>query len=90
MAKGGELAADLVGWMGGAASPWGDLRQLLLANLDALGAFSIAEQLGYSLGLPAMAESCFAIGREKHTHQLLIMEYMLEMGPAAILYKAPV
>jgi hypothetical protein len=86
LSKGSELAADLIGWMGGAASPWGDLRQLLLANQDALGAFAIAEQLGYALGLPELAERCFRIVREKHTHQLLIEEYMLEVGAAALLY----
>src|SRR5947209_534743 len=33
MWKGSEWAADVIGWMGGAAAPAGDLRQLLLANL---------------------------------------------------------
>lgn len=49
-------------------------------------AADIAEQLGYALGLPELAERCFQIVREKHTYQLLIEEYMLEVGAAAILY----
>jgi hypothetical protein len=86
MAKGVELMADVVGLSGGASGNWKDLRQLLLANQDAIGAFAIAEQLGYALGLPELANPAFRVVAEKTKDQLLIQEYMLEMGPVAILY----
>jgi hypothetical protein len=85
MAKGSELLTDVVGLSGGARGNWKDLRQLLLASQDALGAFAIAEQLGYALGLPELAAPAFQVVAEKTKDQLLIQEYMLEMGPAAIL-----
>ncbi len=87
--KASQMAADLVGWAGGAAGGWKDLRELLLANLDAIGAFSIAEQVGFALGLHEITDITFPIIHEKTEHQLLLMEYMLEMGPVAILYKMP-
>lgn len=85
LAKGSELVADIVGLGGGAHGTWKDLRQLHLANQDAIGAFAIAEQLGYDLALPELAEPAFRVQHEKMEDQLLIMEYMLEMGPVAIL-----
>lgn len=66
------------------------LRQLLLVNLDAIGAFATAQQLGPALGLNDFAESIFPIVWEKEKHQMLIQEYMLEMGPQAILYKGDI
>ncbi|QDV34642.1 hypothetical protein [Tautonia plasticadhaerens] len=85
LAKGAELVADVVGRSGGARGNWRDVRQLLLANQDAIGAFAVAEQLGYALGLPELADPCFRLVAEKTKDQLLIQEYMLEMGPMAIL-----
>lgn len=81
-----EVAGDVVGFAGGARGNWTDLRQLLLVSQDALGAFAIVEQLGYALGLSELAEPAFRIVAEKTKDQLLIQEYMLEMGPIAILY----
>ena len=85
LAKGAELVADVVGLGGGARGNWKDLRQLLIESQDALGAFAIVEQLGYALGLPELADPAFRAIAEKTKDQLLILEYMLEMGPAAIL-----
>lgn len=85
LAKGGELVADVVGLAGGARGNWKDLRQLLIEGQDALGAVAIVEQLGYALGLPELAEPAFRVVAEKTKDQLLIQEYMLEMGPVAIL-----
>jgi hypothetical protein len=83
-----QAMGQLVGKAGGApGDEWNHLRQLLLVNLDSIGAFATAEQLGLALGLNRFAESIFPIVREKEKHQLLIQEYMLEMGPQAILYK---
>lgn len=90
MAKGSEMLADAVGMAGGATGSWKDLRHLLLVNMDAIGAFGIAEQLGYALGLPEVAELAFSIVNQKTRDQLLLQEYMLEMGPVAILYHANV
>ena len=79
--------ADLVGMAGGGSSPWRDLQQLYISNLNAISAFGAAEQLGYSLGLPGLADACFEIIAEKHAHHLLIQELTLEVVPRAILYK---
>jgi hypothetical protein len=83
-----QAMGRLVGKAGGApGDEWNHLRQLLLVNLDSIGAFATAEQLGLALGLNELAESIFPIVHEKEKHQLLIQEYLLEMGPQAILYK---
>lgn len=81
-----EAAADLVGLAGGAASPWRDLHELRLANVSSMGAFAVAEQLGFSLGLPDTAKIAFDIVAEKSTDDLLLQEFILELAPAAILY----
>lgn len=86
LSKAREAVGDVVGLVGGARGSWKDLRQLLLVSQDALGAFAIVEQLGYALALPELAGPAFQIVAEKTKHQLLIQEYMLEMGPVAILY----
>jgi hypothetical protein len=86
-AKTQEAAGVVVGWFGGAVGGWTRMRQLLFANLDAMGAWGMAEQLGYALGLPAVADLAFPIVNELSTQHLLIMEYVLEMGPAAVLLK---
>lgn len=83
-----QAMGGLQGMMGGAAGGgWRQMRQLLLVNMDAIGAFAMAEQLALSLGLHKMAEIAFNVVNEKTAHQLLIQEYMLEMGPIAILYQ---
>jgi hypothetical protein len=85
-AKVGEVAADVIGLGGGARGNWKDLRQLLLESMDSLGAFAIAEQLRYALGVPELADPAFRVVAGKTKDQLLIEEYMLEMGPVALLY----
>jgi hypothetical protein len=88
LAKGGELIAGAVGLAGGARGDWKDLRQLLIESQDALGAFAIVEQLGYALGLPELADPAFRATAEKQKDHLLIQEFVLEMGPIAILLHA--
>jgi hypothetical protein len=90
MSKVSQVVADVQGIAGGAVGGWRDLRQLLLSNLDSMGAFAIAEQLGLALAIPQIVEIAFPIVQEKSTHQLLLQEYMLEMGPVSILYHAPI
>ncbi len=85
-AKVAEAVAGVVGFAGGARGNWKDLPQLLLESMDALGAFAVAEQLGYALGLPELAEPASRVVAEKTRDQLLIQEYVLETGPVAILY----
>ncbi|QEH38447.1 hypothetical protein OJF2_70500 [Aquisphaera giovannonii] len=85
LAKGAELVADVVGLAGGARGNWKDLRQLLLASQDAMGAFAIAEQLGYALGLPKLSDPAFRAAAEKTRDHLVIQEFVLEMAPASIL-----
>jgi hypothetical protein len=85
--KAGALQADLVGLAGGASAPWRDMQQLYLAGTNAQSAFAAAEQLGYALGLPDFAKTCFDVVAQKHTQQLLLEELLLEMVPWAILYK---
>lgn len=90
LSKASQVVADLQGAAGGAAGNWRDIRQLLLTNLDSMGAFAVAEQLGLALGLPEIVDITFPIVNEKSTQQLLLQEYMLEMAPKSILYKASV
>jgi len=90
VSKARGVLADVQGIMGGAAGAWKDLRELLVASMDAKGAFAIAEQIGLALGLPAIAEITFVVANEKTVHQMLLQEYVLEMAPMSILYRAPV
>lgn len=85
-AQGRQLLGNVLGMTGGASGPWHDLRQMLLANLNAIGAFGAVEQLGLTLGLPELAQVAFSVVRDKSTEQLVIEEYMLELAPQAILY----
>lgn len=86
MAKLREGMADVLGLSGGAHGPWTDLRQLMLANLNAIGAFGAVEQLGLTLGMPELAKLAFDIVRDKSTEQYVMQEFMLELAPTAILY----
>ncbi|HKN87053.1 MAG TPA: hypothetical protein VJV04_09355 [Nitrospiraceae bacterium] len=90
MSKGSEVVADVEGFMGGATGAWKDIRVLLIANLDSMGAFAVAEQLGLALGIPNIVDITFPIVHEKSTQHLLLQEYMLEMASVSILYKAPI
>jgi hypothetical protein len=82
--------ADLIGVAGGATAPWRDLQQLLMSSANSISAFAAAEQLGYTLALPALADDCFKVTAEKQTHHLLIQEITLETVPWGILYKTGV
>ncbi len=86
MAKGRQALGDVLGMMGGAPGAWHDLRQMLLANLNAIGAFGAVEQLGLTLGLPELAQVAFSVVRDKSTEQLVLEEFMLELAPQSILY----
>jgi hypothetical protein len=72
---------------GGMAGGVRDIRQLLLANLEAIGAFGLAEQLGLALAIEQLADAAWEVVHEKTRDQLILQEYLLEMGPVAILYK---
>ncbi len=86
MATARRAVADLQGALGGAEGGWRDLHQLLLADVNAMGAFAVAEQLGLALGLPRVVEITFPIVQELSTAQLLLQELLLEMAPPALLY----
>lgn len=88
--KAEEALAMIQGMVGGAVGGWRELRQLLIANLNAMGAIAIAEQLGLALGLPEIPEITFPVVNEKSTQQLLLQEYMLEMAAKSILYKGDI
>lgn len=65
---------------------WRKLRQLLLSNLDAIGAYGVVEQLGLALGHPAVTELTVPILTAKGEHQLQLQECFLEFAANAILY----
>lgn len=90
MSKLEEVLATVQGLAGGATGNWRDIRQLLIANLDALGAFAVAEQLALALGLPEIVDVTFNVIHEKQTAHLLIQEYMLEMASQSILYHSSI
>jgi hypothetical protein len=83
--KARRAAADVQGKVGRAETGWRDLHQLLLASVNAMGAFAIAEQLGLALGLPEIVDITFPVVHELSTAQLLLQELLLEMAPPAIL-----
>lgn len=87
LSKAQEMFGNLENMAGGAVGGFRNVRQLMLANVDSMGAFAAAEQLGYALGLPEVANIAFAVENEKSKHQLLLQEIMLEMAAQAILYK---
>ncbi|MDQ4106440.1 MAG: hypothetical protein M3157_04605 [Actinomycetota bacterium] len=74
------------GTTGGATDAWQDLRQLLL-NLDSMGAFAVAEQLGFALAMPEVSTITFNIENEKMKHHLTMQELLLETAAINILYK---
>ncbi|MEU2611494.1 hypothetical protein ABZ570_07910 [Micromonospora sp. NPDC007271] len=88
-AAGRALAGAAQGLVGGARGRgYRKLRELLLANQDAIGAFAVTEQLALAVGLRDAIAITFPLIREKTTDQLLLQEYLLEMAPKAILYHA--
>lgn len=88
MGKAREALGGLVGSAAGAAGPWRDLHQLFLVSQGSIGAFAVAEQLGYALGLPALASIAFDVSMEKYKHHRLIQEFVLEFASIAILYQS--
>ena len=82
-----ELVGHVEGLAGGArGNSWRNTRQLLLTNLDSLGGFAVAQQLGLALGIPAVVEIAYPIIHRKSEDQLYLQEVMLEMATNAILY----
>jgi len=87
LGKGRELWADLIALGGGAKSPWQDLQQLYISNLNSMSAFAVAEQLGLALGIPAILDITFPVVAQKSTDHLLLQECALEMCSKSILYQ---
>ena len=80
--------ADALGTAGGAAAPFRDLQQLLMASMNATTAFATAEQLGLAMGIEQLAEISFRIVAEKYPHHLVLQEIALESAATAVLYRA--
>jgi hypothetical protein len=78
------------GAAGGATGAWQDLRQLLLTNLDSMGAFAVAEQIGFALAMPEVSTITFNIENEKMKHHLMMQELILETAAVAVLYEQPI
>jgi len=72
---------------GASGRAWRNLRVTLLANLDAISGYGVAEQLGLALGRPAAVDLARPILTEKTAHQLLLREVFLELAPDALLYR---
>lgn len=85
--KARAVLAGVVGLGAGGAPPWRDMQQLLFGSLEALNAFAACEQLGYALGLPALAEPCREIVAMKQAQHLLLQQSVLETVPWGILYE---
>lgn len=85
-----RVMGTVEGLAGGAAGNWRDVRELLIANLDAMGAFAVAEQIGLALALHDLRDLAFSVTQEKSSDQLVLQEIMLEMASASILYKEQV
>jgi hypothetical protein len=82
-----EVLAHVEGVVAGAHDgTWRKLRQLLLSNLDAIGAYGVVEQLGLALGRPAVTNLTVPILTAKGEHQLQLQECFLEFAANAILY----
>lgn len=81
-----KVIGTVEGLAGGAKGDWRDIRELQIANLDAMAAFAVAEQLGLALGIPALRDVAFLVTGEKSTDNLVLQEIVLEMASASILY----
>ena len=86
LGKSRKAFAQVLAIGGGATGPWQHLHELYLANLNSIGAFAVAEQIGLALAIPEMADLAFHIVAEKKTDQLLLQEIVLEMSVPSILY----
>ena len=74
---------------GATAGGWSDLRQCLLLNVDSMGAFAVAEQLGFALAMPEISKITFEVENDKAKHQLVMQELVLETAAINILYEEP-
>lgn len=90
LSKGQEALGALQGLATGAQGWWDDLHQLFLASLNAIRAFSAAEQLGYALGIREIVDLTFPISLEKFKHHRMLQEITNELVPLAILYRTGV
>lgn len=90
LSKGQEALGALQGLATGAQGWWDDLHQLFLSSLNAISAFSAAEQLGYALGLREIVDIAFPISLEKFKHHRMLQELLNELVPLAILYRTGV
>jgi hypothetical protein len=70
---------------GARGGTWRKLRELLLTNLDAIGAYGVVEQLGLALARPAVTDLTVPILTAKGEHQLQLQECFLEFASNAIL-----
>lgn len=81
-----KVMGTVEGIAGGAKDDWRDLRELQIANLDAMGGFAVAEQLGLALANAELRDLAFQVTSEKSSDQLVLQELMLEMASVSILY----
>jgi hypothetical protein len=85
-----QALGHIEGLAAGARGAWRQLRELLLSNLDAIGAYGVTEQLGLALARPAVTNITVPILTAKGEHQLQLQECFLEMAANAILYRKDV
>lgn len=86
LGKSRKAFGEVLALGGGVTGPWQYVHELFLANLNSVGAFAVAEQIGLALAIPDMADLAFHIVAEKKTDQLLLQEIVLEMSVPSILY----
>ena len=87
-AKARELTADLEGFVGGAASGWRDLQQLVHASLDGIVAFGVANDIGLAMGLVEVTDLTLEVCGQKYVHHNLLQEITLELGSLSVLYRS--
>lgn len=86
LGKSQKAFANVLAIGGGVTGPWQHLHEMFLSNLNSIGAFAVAEQIGLALAIPEMADLAFNIVAEKKTDQLMLQEIVLEMSVPSILY----
>jgi hypothetical protein len=86
-----EVAGQLQGLLAGGAGPaWRNLRELQLANLDSMSAFSVVQQFGLAQGRPRVVEVAFPVIAKKSEQQLLLQELYLEYATDSVLRRGDV
>lgn len=85
-----KAVGKVEGTAGGATDAWQNLRQLILLNIDSMGAFATAEQIGFALAMPDVSKITFDIENEKMKHHLIMQELLLETAAISILFKRPI